>query len=41
MTEDLLIQGAIANISEIGWKQDLAIKILEKYLDEKSNILAN
>lgn len=41
MIEDLLIQGAIANISEIGWKQDLAIKILEKDLDEKSNILAN
>ena len=41
MIEDLLIQGAIANISEVGWRQDLAIKILEKYLYEKSNILAN
>ena len=35
MIDDLLIQGAIANISEEGWRQDLAIKILEKYLDEK------
>ena len=35
MIEDLLIQGAIANINEVGWRQDLAIKILEKYLDEK------
>ena len=34
-TEELLIQGAIANISEVGWKQDLAIKILEKYLDDR------
>lgn len=35
MIEDLLIQGALANINEVGWRQDLAIKILEKYLYEK------
>ena len=35
MIEDLLIQGVIANINEVGWRQDLAIKILEKYLYEK------
>ena len=35
MIEDLLIQGAITNISEVGWKQDLAIKILEKYLYDR------
>ena len=35
MIEDLLIQGALANISEVGWRQDLAIKILEKYLDDR------
>ena len=35
MIEELLIQGAIANISEVGWQQDLAIKILEKYLDDR------
>ena len=40
-TDELLIQGALANISEVGWRQDLAIKILEKYLYEKTNILAN
>jgi len=31
-TTDLLIQGAIANIAEKSWKQDISIKILEKYL---------
>ena len=39
-THELLIQGALANIGEKGWKGDLAINILEKYLDEKINILA-
>ena len=39
-TQELLIQGALANIGEKDWKGDLAINILEKYLDEKINILA-
>ena len=39
-TQELLIQGALANIGEKDWRGDLAINILEKYLDEKINILA-
>ena len=39
-TKELLIQGALANIGEKDWRGDLAINILEKYLDEKINILA-
>lgn len=34
-TQELLIQGALTNIGEKGWKGDLAIKILEKYLDDR------
>ena len=39
-TQELLIQGALANIGEKDWRGDLAINILEKYLDEKINVLA-
>jgi len=34
-TQELLIQGALANIGEKDWRGDLAIKILEKYLDDR------
>ena len=37
-TQELLIQGALANIGEKDWKGGLAINILEKYLDDRKQI---
>lgn len=34
-TQELLIQGALANIGEKDWRGDFAINILEKYLDDR------